>query len=58
MLAGRVFETATLAYDPVFSLEFALAVSCSTECVTDLEQQCEMIIFESLLTTFEVSIIF
>ena len=28
------------------------------ECVTDLDQQSEMIIFESILTTFKVSIIF
>ncbi len=31
---------------------------CYTECVTDLNQQSEMIIFESFLTTFEVSVIF
>ena len=29
-----------------------------TECVTDLDQQSELIIFESLLTTFEASVIF
>ena len=30
----------------------------STECVTDLDLQLEMIIFESILTAFEVSVIF
>ncbi len=31
---------------------------CSTVCSTDLDQGCEMIIFESILTTFIVSIVF
>ena len=30
----------------------------STECVMDLDQQSEMIIFKSILTTFEESVIF
>ena len=29
-----------------------------TECVTDLDLQRDMIIFESILTTFETSIVF
>jgi len=41
-----------------FSHFFALPVSSSTECVTDLDLQSEMIMVQSLLTTFEVSIIF
>ena len=35
-----------------------LTNSTTTECVTDLNYQNEMIIFESLLTTFEAKIIF
>ena len=31
---------------------------CDTECVTDLDSQREMIIFESILTTFEARFIF
>ena len=31
---------------------------CSTECVTDLYKRSALIIFESILTTFEASIIF
>ena len=30
----------------------------NTECVTDLDSQCEMIIFESILTPFEASSFF
>ena len=29
-----------------------------TECVTDLDKRSEMIIFESILTTFEASFVF
>jgi len=30
----------------------------STECGTDVDEQSEMIVFESILTTFELSIVF
>jgi len=36
----------------------ALVKNATTECVTDLDSWSEMIIFESILTTFKLSIVF
>ena len=40
------------------NVEYGQVKKLDTQCVTDLDQQSGMIIFESLLTTFELCIIF